>query len=226
MNYGQEGSNLNVNQNVEPFVPDFSLFCIEKTIYLKVTRELYQKAVQTSVIRKHRTSSMNKSLSGVTINTEQDDCDVLVPLESQSRKRKISSYLDAGKIRKISLSTNLPESSLIDVDGDDKLFNSIDERKPSMLLEAITTSEDNLKRRSQIESVLRRSNALDLLSECENRTSIVPTEAKQGNNTDEQKSVPKHASGNGQIVKSGDDTDSNKRVDCENSSFDETIPLY
>lgn len=158
------------------FVPDFTLFCTEKTIYMKVTRKLYTTAIRTTEIEKQRTSSINKSLSGVAIGDSADNDSKTHP-ETHShlpRERKTSQYLmDANKFRKISMSTNLPDSSLFHEPSslsssknniameDDKLVVSYQDKPPMK-----PPNKDNLKHSKSVPSdALKRSDAVDLLSE-------------------------------------------------------------
>lgn len=167
----QRGSNLNISPGADSvFVPDFTLFCIEKTIYMKVTRQLYLKAIQTTAIEKHRTSSFNKSLSGVpsgefsesdTMSTKQDKLSVNPILESS----QIARY------RKISMSTNLPDYNLFQsLDAPEKTVDAVDlsrsneqrrsNRQMNLLLDSSTV--DMPKRKSSpLESMLKRSDAVE-----------------------------------------------------------------
>ena len=176
------GSNPSMNPGKEAhFVPDFTLFCTEKTIYMKVTRKLYATAIRTTEIEKQRTNSMNKSLSGVAIGS--DDFEAKTNPESLTllpRERKASQYmLDVNRFRKISMSTNLPDSSLFHDHArhetnnagseDDKLvvsyFNQQKGQDTSKPPVHPASQKDILKhsKTAPTESLLKRSDAVDLL---------------------------------------------------------------
>lgn len=141
----------------------------------------------TTQIGKQRTSSFTTSISGMG-NNEASFVDTRSSNDSQSvvpRERKVSQYLlDTQKFRKISLSTNLPDSTLNPDSGklqssnsgsDEKLVVSLSSQKKSDAneLHAHSAPSDNSKQNTAAptEMTLKRSDAVDLLMNASEKTS-------------------------------------------------------
>lgn len=132
---------------------------------MRVTQQLYQTAMRTTVIGKQRTSSINKSLTTIP-PAETPTVEMPAPpppppppnvVLNMDRKKLPYQLSDTGKYRKISLSTNLPDSSLY-AESEAQF-----DRKKSFLLES-NLSIDNYSRKrksSPLDSLLRRSDAVD-----------------------------------------------------------------
>lgn len=154
---------------------------------MKVSRRIYFSAVMTTQIGKQRTSSFTTSISGNMGNNEASLVDTRSINDSQSvvpRERKVSQYLlDTQKFRKISMSTNLPDSTLNPDSGklqssnsgsDEKLVVSLSSQKKSDAneLQAHSTPNDSSKQNTAAptEMTLKRSDAVDLLMNAGEKT--------------------------------------------------------
>lgn len=120
------GSTSNISQvgpKDEPFLPDFTLFCTERVVYLKVTRALYQQAIRTTYIEKQRSNSEHRSTTCLdTLNEGVCESDVKINMDSvtagsKDRKQSMAvtalANFDSVRLRKLSMATNLPDSSSI-----------------------------------------------------------------------------------------------------------------
>lgn len=112
----QDGDQMEGVDN--PYVPDFTLFCNEKVTYLKITRNLYLMALRTTEIEKQRENSdklQSNRNSHITSGDESDsDLKISSAVKSvlfKERKAHLNQF-DQLKFRKLSMGTNLPESSL------------------------------------------------------------------------------------------------------------------
>lgn len=169
------------------FIPDFSLFCMEKVIYMKVTQKLYDTAIRTTEIEKQRTSSLSQSMSGVgsgSIEVSASLFDSTRPAVEANppfhKERKTSQYLlDTQTFRKISISTNLPESSVFQLQNQHAAFHADSAQKSHSISndkllvncnpDDASASKMNAPHRKQGKALstesmpLKRSDAVDLL---------------------------------------------------------------
>ena len=224
------------------FVPDFTLFCTERTIYMKVTKKLYATAIRTTEIEKQRTSSMNNSLSGVAIGND----DTMLNMELHSllpREPKSSRIIDSHKLRKISMSTNLPDSSLfLDHMSLEKNNASLDDEKLVVSYNQDTAAKppkhpppkDTLKhsQTAPVDSILKRSDAVDLLMEDPvEKTSTggqfqMTSLSKDGKSrNDEQDIESKQKAGNGSLKSSANKTTNSEQKTVDLEDNDETSHL-
>lgn len=146
---------------------------MEKVVYMKVTRKLYNTAIRTTEIEKQRTSSLSQSISGVgsgSIDASASLLDSAKPVSEANppfnKERKTSQYLlDTQTFRKISISTNLPESSVFQLQNQHAAFH------------ADSPQKDNRKHGKSLSTELmplKRSDAVDLLMDPVDETGPTP----------------------------------------------------
>ncbi|KPM10771.1 CBS and DUF21 domain containinf protein [Sarcoptes scabiei] len=134
------------------FVPDYTLICLEKVIYMKVTRDLYQMALKATNIERKRSSDMQK-INIPSANTE---------IEHVISKPNLGKNLRnlPPKYRKISMSTNLPDSSLFQ----DFIDDEVQTKFPRSSI--VSKLNPNIKRKlSPTDLFVKRADTIELLNQ-------------------------------------------------------------
>lgn len=158
-------NNLTTNQAkplTVPYVPDFTLFCMERTVYMKITHTLYTTAITTTELEKERIR-LNKSESVNTFGNESSDVTSDLKELIPKDRKKSQFTIDKQKLRKISMSTNLPESSLSHLETFTK--DIVDDKLGENVSKINIPESLPLSRPVSNESILKRSDAVDLLSD-------------------------------------------------------------
>ncbi|OTF74411.1 CBS and DUF21 domain containinf protein [Euroglyphus maynei] len=185
----QKSSQQNISlQQSDVFIPDYSLICLEKVIYLKVTKDFYQMALKTTDVVTKRPSDLQKSQSQIEDSEDSSENKTTAAAPLIPKNDSISRHLKnlPPKYRKISMGTNLADSSLMpkfkEKTGVNNQFDQDDEQlmnetisyprhrsqsKNSLIIDQIrpariVTSDSLINRRSS--PTVRRSDAIELLT--------------------------------------------------------------
>lgn len=188
----QKSSQQNISfQQSDIFIPDYTLICMEKVIYMKVTKDFYQMALKTTDVVTKRSSDLQKSQSQIEESEDSSENTTaaapLIPVGS-AKNDSLSRHLKnlPPKYRKISMGTNLADSSLMpkfkdktivgnqfDQDDEQMMSETLNnprlrsQSKNSLIVDQIrptriVTSESLSNRRSS--PTVRRSDAIELLT--------------------------------------------------------------